>query len=56
MKRFSTLVLGLFICIAAIGQEKTEQPKLWKKAGDFSINFSQVSFSNWAAGGKISLS
>lgn len=56
MKRFSTLVLGLFICIAVIGQEKTEPPKLWKKVGDFSINFSQVSFSNWAAGGKNSVS
>lgn len=56
MKRFSTLALGLFICIAVIGHEKTEPPKLWKKAGDFSINFSQVSFSNWAAGGKNSVS
>lgn len=56
MKHFSIIVMCLFINTALIGQEKTEAPKLWKKAGDFSINFSQVSFSNWAAGGKNSVS
>lgn len=56
MKHFSIIVMCLFISTALIGQEKTEAPKLWKKAGDFSINFSQVSFSNWAAGGKNSVS
>lgn len=56
MKHFSIIVMCLFICAAVVGQDKTEVPKLWKKAGDFSINFSQVSFSNWAAGGKNSVS
>jgi len=56
MKRLTTLIFILF-CVALVNaQEKTEDPKLWKKAGDFSINFSQVSFSNWAAGGKNSVS
>ena len=56
MKQLSTLIFILF-CVALVNaQEKTEVPKLWKKAGDFSVNFSQVSFSNWAAGGKNSVS
>lgn len=56
MKHFSIILVCLFMCAAAVGQENAETPKLWKKAGDFSINFSQVSFSNWAAGGKNSVS
>ena len=56
MKQFSAFILILFCAGLATAQEKTEAPKLWKKAGDFSINFSQVSFSNWAAGGKNSVS
>lgn len=56
MKHLYFLFLAFFIFNIAFGQEKTEVPKLWKKGGDFSINFSEVSFSNWAAGGKNSIS
>lgn len=56
MRRYSFLLLLLLTATFVVAQEKTEEPKNWKKAGDFSISFSQVSFSNWAAGGKNSVS
>lgn len=49
-----------FVMVFAVGiltaQEASDTIKHWKKGGDLSINFSQVSFSNWAAGGKKSVS
>lgn len=56
MKHISLSLLMILFVSAIIAQDATETPKHWKKAGDFSINFSQVSFSNWAAGGKNSVS
>jgi len=56
MKRFAFILLLLTTAGTVVAQEKTEEVKNWKKAGDFSISFSQVSFSNWAAGGKNSVS
>lgn len=55
MKYFSFITIALLAFNFAFAQQ-TEEPKLWKKKGDFSVNFSQVSFSNWAAGGKNSVS
>ncbi|PIF06366.1 MAG: hypothetical protein CSA36_02045 [Draconibacterium sp.] len=50
------LFLILFM-IPAIGfSQDAGTKKLWKKGGVFSSNFSQVSLSNWAAGGKSSAS
>ena len=56
MKRFAFFLLLLTTAGTVVAQEKTEEVKNWKKAGDFSVSFSQVSFSNWAAGGKNSVS
>ncbi|MBL7969752.1 MAG: DUF3078 domain-containing protein [Prolixibacteraceae bacterium] len=56
MKRFAFFLLLLTTAGTVAAQEKTEEVKNWKKAGDFSVSFSQVSFSNWAAGGKNSVS
>lgn len=56
MKRFAFILLLLTTAGTVVAQEKTEEVKNWKKAGDFSVSFSQVSFSNWAAGGKNSVS
>ncbi len=36
-------------------EEKPDSLKKWKKGGDFSFTFSQVSLSNWSAGGKNSM-
>jgi len=56
MKKIS-LTLGL-ILIAFIIQAQDTDPAdtLWKVNGTFSLNFSQVSLSNWAAGGENSIS
>ncbi len=57
MKR---IILSILLIILAssflMAQEPSDTLKYWKKGGDFSISFSQVSFSNWAAGGKNSVS
>lgn len=51
------LLLLLFLLPAFVfAQEKSDSLKLWKKGGVFSANFSQVSLTNWAAGGKSSAS
>lgn len=54
MKKLNLLLAGLtwFICLEA----QTDSTKLWKVNGNFSLNFSEVSFSNWVAGGKNSVS
>ena len=56
MKRIYLSLFMILFVSAIIAQDAAEAPKRWKKGGDFSINFSQVSFSNWAAGGKNSVS
>jgi hypothetical protein len=55
MKRFLFLLL-IFVSGQLIAQNPADTIKYWKKGGDFSISFSEVSFSNWAAGGKNSVS
>lgn len=48
------LMLGLFM--PALAQEPTENPApQWATGGNFGLNFTQVSLSNWAAGGENSL-
>lgn len=37
-------------------QEKADSVKYWKRSGVFNANFSQVSLTNWAAGGESSMS
>ena len=38
------------------GSDKLPDSLKWKKGGDVSLSFSQISFSNWSAGGEPSLS
>ena len=54
MKKICTL-LGLITTISCLAQN-SDTSKYWKKAGFVSINFSQASFTNWAAGGENSFS
>lgn len=49
------LVFFLFPAVL-VAQEKADTISNWKKGGIFSANFSQVSLTNWAAGGKSSMS
>ncbi len=55
MKKTALTLLAAFWMIPAFTQEAADTT-YWKKNGDFTLNFSQVSFSNWAAGGKNSVS
>ncbi len=51
-------VLTLIAVVSSLGllAQETRDTTYWKRNGDFTLNFSQVSFSNWAAGGKNSVS
>ena len=55
MKRY--VIFFFMVCLTGFlfGQEKPDTT-YWKKSGDFTLSFNQVSFSNWAAGGKNSVS
>lgn len=56
MKRiFFTTVIVLF-AFAARAQESTDADTLWKFSGTTSLNLSQLSLTNWAAGGDNSIS
>jgi hypothetical protein len=46
----------LFLPIAMYAEEKADTAKLWKISGLASVNLSQVSLTNWSAGGKSSSS
>lgn len=49
------LITSLLICSGLLSaQEEADTTKYWKLNGVSSINFSQVSLSNWAAGGENS--
>ena len=56
MKALISTILALWITTASFAQEADTIQSNWKKGGDFTLTFSQVSFSNWAAGGKNSVS
>ena len=49
-------VLLLLLILPIIGYSQTDSTKVWKFGGTASVNFSQVSLTNWAAGGKSSAS
>lgn len=51
MKKIFLTFTVLFISIAAIAQQDT----VWRKGGLFSLNLTQVSLTNWAAGGENSV-
>jgi hypothetical protein len=55
MKRFITIAILLFtVSFGLKAQEEADTLKYWKFDGVSSINFSQVSLTNWAAGGENS--
>ncbi len=56
MKKLSILLIFVLNVMSNYAQEDAEPVTNWKKGGDFTLTFSQVSFSNWAAGGKNSVS
>lgn len=54
MKRY--LILLLILPLFSFSEEKSDSIKSWKFGGLASFNFSQVSLTNWAAGGRSSSS
>lgn len=57
MKRFTILILILTYALFVQAQEEeADTTSLWKTDGTTTLNFSQVSFENWAAGGENSYS
>jgi hypothetical protein len=52
-KLLSIIVLSLTTLVV---YSQTDSTKYWTSLGDFSVNFNQVSFTNWAAGGDNSVS
>ncbi|HNW50944.1 MAG TPA: DUF3078 domain-containing protein [Prolixibacteraceae bacterium] len=55
MKKIVTLLIGIFLFVSLFAQEKKDTT-YWKTGGMFSVNFNQISFTNWAAGGLNSVS
>ena len=55
MKKAILLLTAVALVGTSFAQEKPDT-SYWKKSGDFTLSFNQVSFSNWAAGGKNSVS
>lgn len=53
MKKLFTLIVLNIATISLFAQSDTTY---WKGTGDFSLNFSQVSLTNWSAGGNNSIS
>ncbi len=49
------LALGLVLLWNAGHAQSTDSTSNWKKGGNFNLNFSQVTLSNWAAGGQSSI-
>jgi hypothetical protein len=50
------LLILILIPVFGFSQEPADTIKYWKKSGLFTASFSQVSLTNWAAGGQSSMS
>lgn len=54
MKKIYSIIILSILSLSLLAQNDTTSK--WKRVGDFSINFNQVNFTNWAAGGDNSVS
>jgi hypothetical protein len=50
MKKLVSLIIALFLMTSVFSQEKKDTT-YWTNGGMFSVNFNQISFVNWSAGG-----
>ena len=62
MRKFSTTILAALLSVSLFAQEEAAQTtenaapeSNWKTGGNGSFTFNQISFKNWAAGGKNSV-
>jgi len=56
MKKSIALIIAFSISATALAQNTTPRDTSWKRGGYASLQFNQVAFSHWAAGGTNSLS
>ncbi len=56
MKKSTLFLLAIALSVSGIAQQSSDADTLWKYSGITSLNLSQLSLSNWAAGGDNSLS
>ncbi|MBS1763434.1 MAG: DUF3078 domain-containing protein [Bacteroidetes bacterium] len=56
MKHLFTTLAAMAIVLPSLAQTETAVDTSWKKGGMGSVNFNQIAFSNWAAGGENSVS
>jgi len=54
MKRIYSIIILSILSLSVIAQ--SDSTSRWTRVGDFSLNFNQVNFTNWAAGGDNSVS
>ncbi len=56
MIRKNLMLALMLLSIFAMAQEAQTPAKKWTRGGDFSLNFNQIAFTNWAAGGDNAMS
>jgi hypothetical protein len=56
MKKYTLILLAIALSVSGFAQQSNDADTLWKYSGITSLNLSQLSLSNWAAGGDNSLS
>lgn len=56
MKKLSLIITAILLAISLHAQDSAEADTLWKFNGVTSLNLSQLSLTNWAAGGDNSIS
>ncbi len=56
MQKALTTIFVSCLAVASVAQDAAPADTSWKMGGTGAINFNQVSFSNWAAGGENSIS
>ncbi len=56
MKKITVFLTIISVTLTTMAQESTNADTLWKFSGTTSLNLSQLSLTNWAAGGDNSLS
>jgi len=56
MKKLTTFLAAALLSISLYSQNSTDADTLWKYSGITSLNLSQLSLTNWAAGGQNSIS
>ncbi len=55
MRKFYSILFITMLSLSVLGVSAQSDTSYWAKGGDFSLNFNQTNFTNWAAGGDNAL-